>query len=295
MSRADGWRGRSPDDRTTGWGVDRISVRYGSTLALDRVSLGVGEGAVTAVVGADGAGKTTLLRALVGAVRPASGRTRRPDKRRIGYVSAGPGVYADLTVDENLSFVARAYGVSGARGKQRIDELLGATELRAARRRLVGQLSGGMRQKLALAMAVVHRPELLILDEPTTGVDPVSRAELWRLIAALAADGAAIAMATTYVDEAERAASVLVLLRGRALAAGTPESILAAVPGELYALAAPSRNPLAWRRGAEWRQWSPDGSAPPGARLAEPDLEDALVIAQLAVELRGPSHGEVAA
>jgi ABC-2 type transport system ATP-binding protein len=289
------WRGQSAEDRLTGWGVDRVSVRYGSTLALDGVSLSIGEGAVSAVVGADGAGKTTLLRVLVGAVRPASGQVRRPDKRRIGYVSAGPGVYTDLTVDENLSFVARAYGVSGAMRRRRIDELLEATELVAARGRLVGLLSGGMRQKLALAMAVVHRPELLVLDEPTTGVDPVSRAELWRLIGALAADGTAIALATTYIDEAERAASVLVLLRGRTLAAGTPQAILSAVPGELYQLAASSRNPLAWRRGAAWRQWSPDGSAPPGARLIEPDLEDALVIAQLAVEVGAGPGGEVAA
>jgi len=290
-----GWRGRTADDRLTGWGVDRITVRHGAVLALDGVSLGVGEGAVSAVVGADGAGKTTLLRTLVGAVRPASGRVRRPDKRRIGYVSAGPGVYADLTVDENLSFVARAYGVSGAAGRRRTEELLEATELAVARGRLVGQLSGGMRQKLALAMAVVHRPELLVLDEPTTGVDPVSRAELWRLIGELAADGTAIALATTYVDEAERATSVLVLLRGRTLASGTPESIVSAVPGELYALAAPSRNPLAWRRSAAWRQWSPDGSAPPGSRLIDPDLEDALVIGQLAFEAGAGAGGEVAA
>ncbi|MDP9270082.1 MAG: ABC transporter ATP-binding protein [Chloroflexota bacterium] len=288
------WRGPSADDRTTGWGVERICVRYGSTLALDRVSLAVGEGAVTAVVGADGAGKTTLLRTLVGSVRPASGRARRPDKHRIGYVSAGPGVYRDLTVDENLSFVARAYGVTGASGRLRIDELLERTELSTARRQLAGLLSGGMRQKLALAMAVVHRPELLVLDEPTTGVDPVSRAELWRLIGALAADGTAIAMATTYVDEAERAATVLVLLRGRTLAAGTPDAILSAVPGELYQLAASSRSPLAWRRGAAWRQWSPDGAAAPGAQLIEPDLEDALVIAQLAAESSG-GGGEAAA
>jgi len=290
-----GWRGRTADDRLTGWGVDRITVRYRATRALDGVSLGVGEGAVTAVVGADGAGKTTLLRALVGAVRPVSGRVRRPDKRRTGYVSAGPGVYGDLTVNENLSFVARAYGVSGAAGRRRIEELLEATELVAARGRLVGLLSGGMRQKLALAMAIVHRPELLVLDEPTTGVDPVSRAELWRLIGELAADGTAIALATTYVDEAERAASVLVLLRGRTLASGTPDSIVSAVPGELYGLAAASRNPLAWRRAGAWRQWSPDGSAPPGARLIDPDLEDALVIAQLEVEAGTGANGEVAA
>jgi ABC-2 type transport system ATP-binding protein len=288
--------GRSPDDRVTGWGLERVSVRYGRTLALDRVSVGVGAGSVTAVVGADGAGKTTLLRTLVGAQRAASGRIRRPAKRRIGYVSAGPGVYADLTVDENMGFSARAYGVPPRTARERIGQLLAATELSEARRRLAGQLSGGMRQKLALAMAVVHRPELLVLDEPTTGVDPVSRAELWRLMAALAAEGTAIALATTYVDEAERASSVLVLLRGRALAAGTAASIVADVPGELYAIRGPSADPRAWRRGAEWRLWSPGGGAPPEAELREPDLEDALVMAQLAVELRaGPADGRTVA
>ncbi len=276
--------GRSAEDRLTGWGLERITVRYGHLTALDRVSLGVGAGSVTAVVGADGAGKSTLLRTLVGAQRAVSGRIRRPPKRRIGYVSAGPGVYHDLTVDENLAFSAGAYGVPQRTARARIQLLLERTALVDARRRLAGQLSGGMRQKLALAMAVVHEPELLVLDEPTTGVDPVSRAELWRLMAGLAAEGTAIAMATTYVDEAERAASVLVLLRGRMLAAGTAASIVADVPGELYRLAGPVRDPRAWRRGAEWRLWSPGGGAPPDAELLTPDLEDALVMAQLAVE-----------
>ncbi len=279
--------GRSAEDRVTGWGLERVSVRYGHHLALDRVSLGVGAGSVTAVVGADGAGKSTLLRTLVGAQAAVSGRVRRPAKRRIGYVSAGPGVYHDLTVDENLAFSARAYGVSGSTARARIDRLLESTELVEARRRLAGRLSGGMRQKLALAMAVVHEPELLVLDEPTTGVDPVSRAELWRLMAALAAQGTAIALSTTYVDEAERASSVLVLLRGRTLAAGTAASIVAGVPGELYGAPGPTRDPRAWRRGAEWRLWSPSGDAPQDATLLTPDLEDALVMAQLSVELAG--------
>jgi len=283
--------GRSPEDRVTGWGLERVTVRYGHAVALDRVSMGVGAGSVTAVVGADGAGKSTLLRTLVGAQRSVSGRVRRPAKRRIGYVSAGPGVYRDLTVDENMAFSARAYGVPRRAARERIGELLAATELTAARRRLAGQLSGGMRQKLALAMAVIHRPELLVLDEPTTGVDPVSRAELWRLMARLAADGTAIALATTYVDEAERAGSVLVLLRGRMLAAGTPASIVADVPGELYTIAGPAHDPRAWRRGPEWRLWSPGGGAPPDAELRTPDLEDALVMAQLAVELGTPGDG----
>jgi ABC-2 type transport system ATP-binding protein len=280
---------RSPEDRATGWGVDGVSVHLGHVLALDRVSLSVGEGQVTAVVGADGAGKTTLLRTLVGTVRPEGGRVRRPAKTRIGYVSAGPGVYRDLTVSENLAFAAGAYGVHGRGARERIDGLLGRIELTAARRRLAGQLSGGERQKLALAMAVIHEPELLVLDEPTTGVDPVSRAELWRLIGGLAAHGTAVVMATTYVDEAERAASVLVLLRGRTLLIGTPQSVVGSIPGELYELAERPSSPFAWRHGASWRLWSPDGAAPPDARLIEPSLEDALVIGQLALEARGGS------
>ncbi len=287
--------GRTAEDRVTGWGLERVSVRYGRHLALDRVSLGVGAGSVTAVVGADGAGKSTLLRTLVGAQAAVSGRVRRPAKRRIGYVSAGPGVYHDLTVDENLAFAARAYGVSGSRARARIDLLLEATALTEARRRLAGRLSGGMRQKLALAMAVIHEPELLVLDEPTTGVDPVSRAELWRLMAGLAAAGTGIALATTYVDEAERAASVLVLLRGRTLAAGTAASIVEGVPGELYRVDGPTRDPRAWRRGAEWRLWSPSGGASPDATLLVPDLEDALVMAQLSVELGAGADAGAAA
>jgi ABC-2 type transport system ATP-binding protein len=285
-----GWHAvRSPEDRATGWGVDGISVRFGRVVALDRVSLSVGEGQVTAVVGADGAGKTTLLRALVGVVQPEGGRVRRPPKTSIGYVSAGPGVYGDLTVSENLAFAAGAYGVRGRQARDRIDALLSRTQLDAAHRRLAGQLSGGERQKLALAMAVIHEPELLVLDEPTTGVDPVSRAELWRLIGGLAAHGTAVLMATTYVDEAERAASVLVLMRGRTLLAGTPRSVVRSVPGELYELTERAASPLAWRHGASWRLWSPDGAAPPGARLIDPSLEDALVIGQLALEAQGRS------
>jgi len=111
--------GRDADDRITGWGLEGVTVRYGHHVALDRVSLGVGAGSVTAVVGADGAGKSTLLRTLVGAQPAASGRVRRPDLRRIGYVSAGPGVYADLTVDENLGFAAGAYGVRRATARRR--------------------------------------------------------------------------------------------------------------------------------------------------------------------------------
>jgi ABC-2 type transport system ATP-binding protein len=268
----------------TTWGCRGLGVRYGDTVALEDVSLEVPAGTVAAVVGGDGAGKTTLLRALAGTVRPTAGTVRRPDRRRLGYVSAGPGVWTDLTVDENLSFAGRAYGLEAAELGRRIDRLLERTGLADARDRLAGRLSGGMRQKLALAMAVAHEPDLIILDEPTTGVDPVSRAELWRLLAASAAGGAAVVVATTYLDEAERAASVLVLDRGRALLAGTPDEVLAATPGVVVEGMGRPRGVLSWRRGARWRAWSPDGSVPAGTSPATLDLEDAVIVAQLGQE-----------
>jgi len=266
--------------------VEGLGVRYGDRTALDGVSFEVAARSVAAVVGGDGAGKTSLLRALAGTVRPSAGTVRRPDDRRIGYVSAGPGVWADLTVAENLEFTGRAYGLGAGRLGSRTEELLERTGLGEARGRLAGRLSGGMRQKLALAMALLHEPELLILDEPTTGVDPVSRVELWRLLAAAAAGGAAVALATTYLDEAERAATVLVLDQGRALLAGAPEEVLAAVPGRVVEAHARPEGVPAWRRGARWRVWSPDGAPLPGATEVAMDLEDAVVVAQLARERR---------
>jgi ABC-2 type transport system ATP-binding protein len=212
------------------WGVSGLTVRFGRRLALDDVTLDVPAGAVTAVIGGDGAGKTTLLRALAGVARPTAGTVRSPARRRIGYVAGASGLYDDLSVAENVAFVAQAYGVRGAELEARLAELLARTGLDGISGRLAGRLSGGMRQKLAFALAMLHRPELLILDEPTTGVDPVSRAELWRLIAGAAAGGAGVLVSTTYLDEAERAASVLLLDEGRALAAGPPQAVAAALP-----------------------------------------------------------------
>ena len=202
------------------WGVRDLSVRYGGRAALDGVTLDVPAGSVTAVIGGDGAGKTTLLRALAGVVVPAGGSVRRPERRRVGYVAGAAGIYGDLSVDENIAFVAGAYGLTAAERDERMVDLLALTGLTGVGPRLAGRLSGGMRQKLAFALAMLHEPDLLVLDEPTTGVDPVSRAELWRLIAAAAAGGAAVLVSTTYLDEARRAANVVLLEDGRVRAGG---------------------------------------------------------------------------
>ena len=217
----------TPHVTSTTWGVRDLTLRYGRRTALDGVSLEVPAGAISAVIGGDGAGKTSLLRCLAGVARPTAGSVRRPERRRIGYVAGASGVYADLSVAENIAFVAGAYGVRGAELAARTHDLLARTGLDGTGERLAGRLSGGMRQKLAFALAMLHAPDLLILDEPTTGVDPVSRADLWRLIATAAAGGSAVVVTTTYLDEARRASSVLLLDAGRMVAAGPPETVAA--------------------------------------------------------------------
>jgi ABC-2 type transport system ATP-binding protein len=276
------------------WGSRDLTVRFGHHLALDDVSLEVPAGRVTAVVGGDGAGKTTLLRCLVGAIAPDAGEIRRPDARRIGYLSSTSGTYPDLTVEENLAFSAGSYGLSAGETQERAAAFLDRTGLTEARDRLAGNLSGGMRQKLGVIRAMLHRPELLVLDEPTTGIDPVSRADLWWLIARAAADGAAVILATAYLDEAERASWVLALDAGRVLAEGPPEQIAAGVPG---AIVTTTERPggeagrRSWRRGARWRTWSPLESVAPQGEAVQPDLHDAVTVAALARELEGSVAG----
>ena len=263
-------------------------------------------GQVTAVVGGDGAGKTTLLRCVAGALAPAGGAVRRPGAQRIGYLPPGTGVYDDLSVAENLEFRSAVFGITGAAAGRRVGEYLERTGLAAARDRLAGQLSGGMRRKLGVIAAMLPEPELLVLDEPTTGVDPVSRADLWWLIARAAAGGAAVLMSegggrgrvgggggaagsTTYLDEAARAAHVLVLDAGRTLAAGTPAEIVASVPGTIAVV--PGRpddteeRRRAWRRAGTWRVWHPPGV--PASEPVTPDLQDAVCVAALRAELAG--------
>ncbi len=261
------------------WGVSDVTVKFGTTIALNDVSMVAEPGTVTAVVGGDGAGKSTLLRVLVGVIAPDAGTAHRPPRSEIGFLAGQNAVYDDLTVDENLDFVCHAYGLPTT--SPRRTELLARTGLEAARKRLGAQLSGGMRQKLGVAMALMPQPKLVVLDEPTTGVDPVSRNELSRLMSHAAAEGAAVVLSTTYLSEAARANEVVVLDDGSMLVSGAPSQIVSDVPGVVYAVDERPDHVVAWRREAAWHYWSPVELSAGAIRRIVPDLEDAVLVAAL--------------
>ncbi len=224
-----------------------LGRRFGRTEALRGVDLTVEQGEMFALVGPDGAGKSTLLRLACGLLAPSSGSLRvlgldparqgGEIKRRIGYFSQGFTLYGDLSVDENIEFFAEIHGVPGYR--QRREQLLEFTRLAPFRRRLADRLSGGMKQKLALACTLIHRPQLLLLDEPTSGVDPVSRRDFWVILGSLTAERITILLTTPYLDEAERCDRVGLLQEGRLLAADTPAALRAGLPGKLLEIACP--------------------------------------------------------
>ena len=193
-----------------------VEMRFGRKAALRGVDLEVDDGAFVAVIGADGAGKSTLLRVLAGLRRPSGGEvTRTVPKDQVGFSGAEFDLYGDLTVMENLRFFASVRGMTNTEFQQaaaRILEMVGLTE---ATDRLAAALSGGMKKKLGLAAALIYAPRLLILDEPTVGVDPTSRRELWGIVARAHAGGTAVVFSTTYLDEAERAARVVLLTDGQ--------------------------------------------------------------------------------
>lgn len=266
------------------WFVTDLEVCFGDVVALSDVSLELPAEGIVVVVGADGAGKTTLLRVFAGSQNPGRGHVRRPSSTDIGFVSADSAVYADLTVAENLTFAARAYGVREHR--DRMEELLEITKLTSARDRLAGHLSGGMRQKLGVAMATIHRPKLIVLDEPTTGLDPVSRAEIWGMLAEEAAGGTTILVSTAYLEEAERGSQVLVLDEGRVLVSGTARDVIDSVPGAVLEAQHAPEHLEKWRRGRMWRAWAPDGQSIASTSVVRPDIEDAVIIAALRRESR---------
>ncbi len=214
---------------------------YGSIEAVRGLSLTVEEGEMFGLVGPDGAGKTTTIRVLCGILPPDRGevsvlgfglpRDRSLVHEHIGYLSQRFSLYEDLSVDENIAFFAEIHGVRDYR--RRRDELLAFTRLEPFRTRLAGKLSGGMRQKLALACTLIHRPRLILLDEPTTGVDPVARRDFWKLLADVRRSGVTMLMSTPYLDEAERCTRVGLLNQGRLMIAGTPDEVRALVPGSI--------------------------------------------------------------
>jgi ABC-2 type transport system ATP-binding protein len=217
--------------------------RFGGLTAVDRFDLTVEPGQIFGLVGPDGAGKTTVMRILCGIIEPTGGRVRvagfdlgsdaEEAKRRVGYLSQRFSLYQDLTVDENLRFFARIHGVPRRDFLERSAELLAAARLEPFGRRLAGNLSGGMKQKLALACTLIHAPELLVLDEPTTGVDPVSRRDFWRILYGLLGRGVTILVSTPYMDEAERCGRLALMDRGRVLVEGTPAELKGMMTGEL--------------------------------------------------------------
>ncbi len=270
------------------YAVRSAVVRFGDTLALDDVTLEVEPGSVVAVVGGDGAGKTTLLRGLVGRIRLEHGEVDAPSAHQIGYLPATAGSWPALTVAQNMDFVGGVYGLSGTTLSARRDELLRRAALLDVVDRPASQLSGGMRRKLGFAMAMLHDPQLLVLDEPSTGVDPVSRIDLWRLVSEAAAAGAAVVMSTTYLDEAERAATLLALDDGRMLASGTRADVLRSFDGVVARTTSPHRRDWAWRRGREFHEYWPGEAAPRDATTLVPDLEDVVIALSL---LRRHRHG----
>lgn len=214
---------------------------FGTTVAVDGLDLTVAEGEIFGLVGPDGAGKTTTMRMLAGIMQPSGGtaevagcdvqRASERLKDHVGYMSQRFGLYPDLTVLENIAFYADIYGVPPRGREAKIDRLLGFSNLTPFRRRLAGNLSGGMKQKLGLACALIHTPRVLLLDEPTNGVDPVSRRDFWRILYQLVREGVTIFVSTAYLDEAERCGRVALMDRGRILALGTPAEVKRALGG----------------------------------------------------------------
>jgi ABC-2 type transport system ATP-binding protein len=230
-----------------------LSRRFGDLVAVDRLSLEVHRGEMFGLIGPDGAGKTTTLRMVLGILAPDSGsvetcglspaRQRRQLSDRVGYLSQRFSLYGDLSVDENIAFFAEIHDVRN--WKPRRDELLDLVRMTLFRARLAARLSGGMKQKLALVCTLVHTPELLVLDEPTTGVDPVSRRDFWKLLARLQREGLTILLTTPYLDEAERCGRVALVDKGKLLTLDAPGNLRSQVEGSFVEVVARPRKQAA--------------------------------------------------
>lgn len=230
--------------------LQNVGKKFESTVALSGITFAVRRGEMFGLIGPDGAGKTTLIRVMCGLLRPDEGEVRiagqdpvrdhRSIAERAGYFSQRFSLYGDLTIDENVAFFAEIHGVFDYTSRR--ERLLELTRLTPFRNRRADRLSGGMKQKLALACTLVHQPEIILLDEPTTGVDPVSRREFWKLLSEFLAGGLTIIMATPYLDEAERCARVALVHQGHLLALDRPETLQQGFGGELWEVLAEPRD-----------------------------------------------------
>jgi ABC-2 type transport system ATP-binding protein len=217
-----------------------VTHRFGATTALDHLSLNIPSGGIFGLIGPDGAGKTTTLRLTIGALIASAGDITtlgspmhldpEPARRHLGYMPQRFALYGDLTVEENMRFFADLHGIHGDSYRQRRKELLAFSRLGDHTSKRAHSLSGGMQKKLALSCNLFHRPSLLVLDEPTNGVDPLSRRELWNLLYQLLDEGSTIIVSTPYLDEAERCTRVAMLHAGKLLAEGTPDELAALSP-----------------------------------------------------------------
>ena len=222
--------------------INNLSKSYGTIQAVDNISFSVNTGEMFGLVGPDGAGKTTIIRALCGLLNADAGemylfnesisKKRKFIQNNIGYLSQKFSLYGDLTVDENIEFFADIHNVKEYQNRR--DELLEFTRLKPFRTRMAEKLSGGMKQKLALACALIHKPKILFLDEPTTGVDPISRRDFWKILSSLLKEGITIFLTTPYLDEAERCNRVALMDKGKIVILDTPQRIKESIGMQIY-------------------------------------------------------------
>jgi ABC-2 type transport system ATP-binding protein len=273
-------------DATPAIRAQALKKQFGAVVAVDGLDLSVNRGEVYGFLGPNGSGKSTTIRMLCGLLLPTGGEIdvlghRIPKeaealKRRIGYMTQKFSLYEDLTVAENLSFLAAVHDLPRAVAKTRIDEALERYWLVKLRDQLAGGMSGGEKQRLALAGTLLHQPDLLFLDEPTSAVDPQSRREFWDSLFELADGGTTLLVSTHYMDEAERCTRLAILDHGRIVADGSPRDLIAALPGQTLLV---------------------EGPRPREAQLALRDVEDVIALAQIGTSLRvlGGAQGDLEA